>query len=1095
MSDVMKGQPFDYLVQWIVEELERNNSVFGIDRSLFFVPQESDPFSEENLFGQYLATPIGPAAGPHTQMAQNIVSAWLCGGRFIELKTVQVMDELDIPRPCIDMEDEGYNVEWSQELKLEESVSEYVKAWALVHVLRRILGFDKQVPFGTIFNMSVGYDLKGIQTPRMTEFMDHLNDASDELSEISEVLAECFGGRFGDIDIPSRLINNATVSTMHGCPPGEIEQIASYLMEKRGLHTMVKLNPTLLGKDRVMRILHDDLGFTDITIPDKIFSDDLQYEQGVELIKSLKKTADNCGLTFNVKLSNTLPTANHKENLPGDEMYMSGRPLYPITMNLFARLYEQFDGDIGVSFCAGVDALNVLDVLASGAFPVTAASDLLKPGGYGRFGQYLEKIKNGMRKRNVESLCELAKDADKNLDIAAKSALTNRRYNRSYHRYSQPKIDSELTRFDCITAPCVAECPVGQDVPEYARLISEGQYDRALEVILSTNPLPGITGYICTHICQTKCTRNDYDEPVAIRALKRFADEHSNLEFIANELVTNTNNVAIVGSGPSGLATAFFLGLSGIRVTVFESEENPGGIPAIAPGFRLPPRIVQKDIDRIRALGVDFRLSCPIASPPERLLEEGFDAVYVANGFPRDLRPQIEGTNGEGVYGALELLKRVSSGKKPRLGSKVVVIGGGNTAVDSARTAQRLTSHPATVLYRRTRAEMPAEAEEIDGLLEEGNQLKELVSPKRIVIEDTSAIGVECVCNRLGEIGSDGRREPIEIEGSEFFVQADTIILAIGQAPDVSLFDGSSINLNRDKTVAVEPSTGVTNVETVYAGGDTVRSPETIIQACADGRRAAEAICAQLDIEFKSLDVEIECLQETEIVNVKQARSCKQEQHRPERLPVSQRTGFQVIEQTLTKNEARQEAQRCLQCSSICDKCVEVCPNRANYSCLVTPIDIAIPIIACKDGKVEIVRQTRFNIEQNQQIIHIDDLCNECGNCATFCVHQGKPYTKKTTLVLQLRDFQAGKEDAMHISGNTVRRREGGSESTLALETDRMIYENDKIAVTMSPDFEVTNAELKKTFSGDVSLRQAIEMAIIAEAVSTSMPFLVCDFA
>ena len=191
MSETMKVQPFDVLLNWILKEYEENESIFGIHRSLFYNPKPDAAYATE-MFGHHLATPFGPAAGPHTQLTQNILCAWLSGGRFIELKTVQIMDELEIPRPCIDMEDEGYNVEWSQELKLDQSAGEYVKAWALIHVLRRLLGFEDKVPFGTVFNMSVGYNLEGIQTPLMQRFMCRLEDASEELVETQAILRAQF---------------------------------------------------------------------------------------------------------------------------------------------------------------------------------------------------------------------------------------------------------------------------------------------------------------------------------------------------------------------------------------------------------------------------------------------------------------------------------------------------------------------------------------------------------------------------------------------------------------------------------------------------------------------------------------------------------------------------------------------------------------------------------------------------------------------------------------------------------------------------------------------------------------------------------------
>ncbi|MBM4431891.1 MAG: putative selenate reductase subunit YgfK, partial [Chloroflexi bacterium] len=421
MSDKMRVQPFDVLLTWILTEWDRNGTIFGIPRPLFYTPRADAPYTTENLFGQILATPIGPAAGPHTQLAQNILCAWLCGGRFMELKTTQIMDELDIPRPCIDMEDEGYNVEWSQELKLDQSAWEYVKAWVLIHVLRRLLDFEA-TPLGTIFNMSVGYNLEGIQSPPMQRFMGRMRDASQEIAELQAILEARFP-TFADLRIPSEITNSVTLSTMHGCPPDEVERIALYLLKEQGLHTIVKLNPTLLGQDAVMRILHDDLGYSNIHIADAVFEHDLHYDRAVGLIRRLKQAATERGLFFGVKLSNTLAMANHKDVLPGTEMYMSGRALYPITVSLFHKLVQEFGGDLNVSYAGGADALNVTTLLAAGALPVTAASDLLKPGGYGRLRHWLEELSSTMRARGISSLEELAGDRLANLGAAAAQAL------------------------------------------------------------------------------------------------------------------------------------------------------------------------------------------------------------------------------------------------------------------------------------------------------------------------------------------------------------------------------------------------------------------------------------------------------------------------------------------------------------------------------------------------------------------------------------------------------------------------------------------------------------------------------------------------
>ncbi|MDY6876055.1 MAG: putative selenate reductase subunit YgfK [Chloroflexota bacterium] len=1110
MSDTMKIQPFDVLLNWILKELEENQSIFGIHRSLFYTPQKDSPYSSD-LFGHYLATPVGPGAGPHTQLTQNILCAWLSGGRFIELKTVQIMDELEIPRPCIDMEDEGYNVEWSQELKLDQSADEYVKAWVLIHVLRRHLGFEGDVPRGTIFNMSVGYNLEGVQSPPMTRFMDGLQDASEEISALQAVLRKDFS-QFADVEIPSQITDNVTLSTMHGCPPDEIERIGRYLLEERGLHTTVKMNPTLLGKETVTRILHDRLGFTDIYIPDAVFEHDLQYGRAVELIKTLKQVAAERGLTFGVKLSNTLAMANRKGTLPGDEMYMSGRALYPITINLFHKLSQEFDGDLNVSFSAGADALNLTDILAAGALPVTAVSDILKPGGYSRLLQYLENLERDMQGLGVTSLEELAQDKLANLEREAAQALDDPRYKKGYHPHGLPKVASGLELFDCITAPCAEQCAVRQDVPEYAWLISQGQYDRALEVILSRNPLPGVTGYVCTHLCQTRCTRNNYDEPVAIRALKRFAAEKSKeTGFFPKNLVSGAR-VAVIGSGPSGLAAACFLALSGVEVTIYEAKDRAGGMLALAPAFRLPEAIVQEDIHRIKELGVKIELAHPVASPPEELLGKGFDAVYVGSGAQKDARLGIEGEEGGGVYHALDFLERTRRGESVELGSQVLVIGGGNSAMDAARSARRLTggalSPPGrgglggdhvTIVYRRTRQEMPADDEEIKDALAEGILLQELVSPTRVILREGEVIALECVRNELGEMGADGRRRPFPVAGSEFQIEADSIIVAIGQTPDVAFLDGSTVSLRKNGIIAADPQTGLAGAEQIYAGGDAVRGPATIIEACADGRRTAEAICKELGIEFKQSgrgEVTPLPLSEEDIVRIKGVRARKAARRRPEMLPLAQRGGFDLVEATLTEEAALAEAARCMQCSTFCDKCVEVCPNRANYTFFVYPVSLVLPQISCQQGRLLVEGEETFIIEQARQIIHVDDFCNECGNCATFCVHDGRPYLDKPRLFLEKSDFEQEDDNAFYVErgagGWAIRRREGGKESYLVIEdsTGGMDFENDLLRASLSPDFQVESLELKKEFEGLFSLAEAAEMAVILKGVAISLPFL-----
>jgi putative selenate reductase len=1085
MTEQMRTLPFETLLHWIETELEAENSVFGIPRELFYTPRDDAPFVS-SLFGHSLATPIGPAAGPHTQLAQNILSAWLCGGRFIELKTVQIMDELEIPRPCIDMEDEGYNVEWSQELKLHESLDEYVKAWVLIRVLRRLLGFE-ETEFGTIFNMSVGYNLEGILSEPMQRFMDGLEDASETLQPILAGL-RAKDARWAELEVPTRIADSVTLSTMHGCPPDEIEKIARYLIEKRGLHTTVKLNPTLLGKDDVLRILHDDLGYRSIDIPDAVFEHDLRYGRALELIRSLQATAATRGVVFGVKLSNTLAMANHRGVLPGDEMYMSGRALYPITMSLFHRLIEDLDGNLNVSYSAGADALNAADVLSAGARPVTVASDLLKPGGYGRFSQYLDALEAEMASRGAGDLVALAAGRRTQLAGIASAALVDPRYAKAYHPHGLPKVASALEPFDCIEAPCVARCAVCQDVPEYVRWLADGDDDRALATVLHRNPLPGVTGYVCTHLCQTGCTRNVYDEPVAIRRLKRFVAERGTATVSA--AATTGQRVAVIGSGPAGLAASYFLATSGISVTVFEAKDRPGGMLAIAPAFRIPQAIVRADIERIEQLGVAIECDRPVEATPEELLAEGFDAVFIGCGFSRDARLPIDGIDTTGVYGALEFLDRVAHGNAPDLGDQVVIIGGGNTAMDAARNAQRLTGRPSTVVYRRGRAEMPAEIDEVEDLLVEGNELTELASPVRVLVESGRVIGLECIRTELGEPDADGRRRPVPIDGSEFTVPASAVLLATGQKADTPFLERSAVLVSDDGRIDLDRTTGRTAADGIFAGGDIARGPAIIIEACSDGRRAAEAICEQLGVPFVGAPRPERVTPPDQIRQLKVARTRKAAQRQPDFLPVDKRGGFDLVEGTLAEAAAREEATRCLQCQLLCDRCIEVCPNRANVVLRVPTVSVDLPYVAASAGELETVGTERVAILQDRQILHIDDLCNACGNCTTFCTHDGSPFKDKPRLFLSRLDYDAESDNAYCLENGALLRKDGGRESRLTPVQGGFSYESPELRVRVTTEPVVEAIEPLGSFDGPVSLRPAIEMAVLWTGIARSAAYL-----
>ncbi len=418
MSDIMKSIPFGQLAEWILEEHRKSGQVFGIQKAYV-----ADQEKTVEIFGRKLENPVGPAAGPHTQLAQNLVAAYFAGARFFELKTVQKMDgpELSacVPKPCIVAEDEAYNCEWSTELYVPQAMEEYIKGWMLIHVIAKEFGLGS--PDGFQFNMSCGYNLEGIKDKKIDVFIEGLKDARN-----TEVFKECRNWLLEHVDlfehvtredieaIPAEICNSITLSTMHGCPPQEIENIVMYLLTEKHINTYVKCNPTLLGYDFVRKAM-DDLGYGYMAFTDFHFKDDLQFEDAVPMLKRLMDAAAQEGLSFGVKLTNTFPVDTKRGELPGEEMYMSGKALFPLSITVAARLAEAFDGKLPMSFSGGADQKNIDQIIDCGIWPVTVATVLLKPGGYKWMTRIAEKAgecqpgKSG--EVSVEKVKKLAEEA------------------------------------------------------------------------------------------------------------------------------------------------------------------------------------------------------------------------------------------------------------------------------------------------------------------------------------------------------------------------------------------------------------------------------------------------------------------------------------------------------------------------------------------------------------------------------------------------------------------------------------------------------------------------------------------------------------
>ena len=950
MSDIMTCMPFGQLMDWVLQEKKGQDTVFGVHR-----PYTADPKNDMTIFTRNLETPVGPAAGPHTQLAQNIIASYYAGARFFELKTVQKMDGAELSacvnKPCILADDEGYNCEWSTELTVPDAMGEYIKAWFILHVIAKEFGLGAQDGFQ--FNISVGYDLAGIKGEKVNTFIDGMMEAKDTV-----IFQECRKWLLDNADkfqnftredieaIPSNVCNSATISTLHGCPPQEIESIANYLLTEKHLNTFVKCNPTLLGYDFARKTM-DKMGYDYMVFGDFHFRDDLQYEDAVPMLTRLMKLSEELGLEFGVKITNTFPVDVTRNELPSEEMYMSGKALFPLSISLAAKLSAEFAGKLRISYSGGADYYNIDKIVGCDIWPVTMATTLLKTGGYQRFTQVADKVEGICPKKweeiDVDALKKLAADA-----------ITDGHHVKNIKPVPNRKSTKEVPLLDCFYAPCSEGCPIHQDIPQYVALTGEGKYKEALEVILEKNALPFITGTLCAHNCMTKCTRNFYEESVNIRGTKLTAAEHGYEQLIGEIKAGEPNGkkIAVVGGGPAGIAAAYFLAREGAAVTIFEKEEKAGGvIRYVIPGFRIGDAAIDKDISFIQKMGVEIRTNTEITSVAD-LKAQGYDAVILAIGAGKPGTLKLE--KGETVN-ALKFLRdfKANDGKL-NIGKNVVVIGGGNTAMDTARAAKRTEGvEHVYLVYRRTKRYMPAAEDELLEVLEEGVEFKELLSP-------VSLDGGRLLCKKmkLGQMDASGRAGVTET-ADVVEVPADTVIVAVGEKIDTDFYTANQIAVDERGKAKVNDKTLETSVSGVYVAGDGARGAATIVEGIRDAQLAVKDILGKEITRDAAVTGDVkDCFEKKGILK--------------------------------HSKEAKTEEERCLTCNKVCENCVDVCPNRANIS-------IKVPGMAMN------------------QVIHVDYMCNECGNCKSFCPYASAPYKDKFTLFANEKDMADSKNDGFVV--------------------------------------------------------------------------------
>lgn len=480
-------------------------------------------------------------------------------------------------------------------------------------------------------------------------------------------------------------------------------------------------------------------------------------------------------------------------------------------------------------------------------------------------------------------------------------------------------------RKEDLRAPCQAACPVGTNAGLYVSLVAEGRYDEAFRVAYEPNPFPAICGRVCTAPCEDECRRGEFDLPIAIRDLKRFASDHATQKArkITPPKKLLAERVAIVGAGPTGLSAAYYLARRGYKVTVFDAMPVAGGMMAIGiPDYRLPREELNRDIDAMRELGVEIRLNTAIGLDVEfEELQKEYDAVLLAVGAQRSQRLGVPGEDSHGVIPATSFLKDFNLNPDTKLEGSIAVVGGGSTAMDAARSALRAGASSVHILYRRTRVEMPAQAEEVRAALAEGIELHELVAPVQILSSEGRVKGVRCQRMALSEPDEKGRRKPVPVLGTEFDIPIDIVLVAIGEAPDPSFLpEGTSVGVAPWGGLLINPQTLATGAPGVFAAGDVTYGPKSIIHAAAHGRLAAKSIHSYLShIAIR----EITELPEDEYQTIS---TLPPEAHitldlRPtprEVMPLREgaeasrdRTEFA---RGFTEEQARREASRCLRC-------------------------------------------------------------------------------------------------------------------------------------------------------------------------------------
>ncbi|MDH3517768.1 MAG: FAD-dependent oxidoreductase, partial [Acidimicrobiia bacterium] len=624
--------------------------------------------------------------------------------------------------------------------------------------------------------------------------------------------------------------------------------------------------------------------------------------------------------------------------------------------------------------------------------------------------------------------------------------------------------------------------------------VRQGDFLEAVRLTRQDNPLPAILGRVCDHLCENTCIRTHFDQPLAIRQIKRFIMDREEQPVLFTANPRTKKKVAIIGAGPAGLAAAQELAYAGFAVTIYEAHPYAGGMVGGAiPSYRLPQEQIDQDLAILASLGVEilYDKKAGVDFTVEDLRGDGNVAVFVAVGAQLAKRLDLPGEEADGILDGITFLRSVREGNPVPIGARVGVIGAGDTAMDCVRSARRVGAQEVHLIYRRTIDQMPADPEEIHACLEEGIKIVELATPAALHVEEGALAGLVCTRTEYrGERDSSGRKIPFAVADSEFEIAIDTLILAISQHSVLDFFGDDVPRLTARGYIDVDPETLESTIPGIYAGGDVAADgPSSIVKAAADGKRVAASIAAA----FGTPRVVTDVLPQRPDVHELVVRRARREYRVPISFtPISERDGFDETALSYTPDEAMREASRCLDCHEICSLCVGVCPNMALMTYEMEPVRADLPALSVKSGSVVVGGSQAFVAGQVLQIAVLTDFCNECGNCVTACPTSGEPYRDKPRLYLDRADFEAEKTNAfMMLGDSTVEARFDGQ--THRIEVNGHIeYSAPGFTARLSREtLELLEATVTSAAEGEaLSLEPAAVMHTLWSGVRESLPHI-----